>query len=316
MAAQNTDADTAEAGLFQMSWNARAASSEIPKLFAAYSAKPDGFLSIFQEGVTPKPSDLQNFGTGEGVAFQQLCKTCPAFAVEAAGVGLRVLRKHWGPINNHAAEIRQEADRLLAQVQGVVDMPDAIVRAPAPFEGRETHSVLEALKRIFEQLTKDGGATMPAPANNNPISLLEQVAKLIQTINPQNKPAAQPPADQQFDVLQKVIGMLMPIINPGAAVPPAAAPLGQVNGALGQTIGNLLNGKKTGLGAIGAVLTSLLSATSGTDTGIGKLLLGLVPAAGLSQFAMPVFLGLAAWGVLGKLEKWVQGKVATSQVPK
>src|SRR5262249_8770525 len=90
LSANNTDADTAEAGLFQMSWNARGASPELPKLFAAYSARPDGFLSIFQEGVNPKTTD--NVGSGEGVAFQQLCKSCPAFAVEAAAVGLRVLR--------------------------------------------------------------------------------------------------------------------------------------------------------------------------------------------------------------------------------
>lgn len=314
MSASNTDADTAEAGLFQMSWNAHTASSEIPKLFAAYSAAgADGFLSIFQEGVTPKPSDLENFGTGEGFAFQQLCKTCPAFAVEAAAVGLRVRRKHWGPINNHAAEIRAEADRLLAEVQGVVDMPDAVAQAPAPAEERETHSLL---KRILERLSKDGGGTtMPAPAENNPIALLEQVAKLLQSLQPQNKPDQPAPGDQQVDTLRKVIALLMPIINPDAAAA-KDAPLGQVNGALGQTIGKLLNGKKTAIGTIGALLTSLLSATSGTDTGIASVLKMLIPAAGLSQFAMPVFLALAAWGVLGKLEKWLPGKLGANQLPK
>ena len=132
MSADNATADTAEAGLFQMSWNARAASPELPRSFAAYSAKPDGFLSIFQEGVTPKASDLENSGTGEGVAFQRLCKSCPAFAVEAAAVGLRVLRKHWGPINRHEVEVRPEADRLLQQVQGVVD---SAVPVPIPDPG-------------------------------------------------------------------------------------------------------------------------------------------------------------------------------------
>jgi hypothetical protein len=41
--------------------------------------------------------------------------------VEAAAVGLRVLRKHWGPINNRAAEIRPEADDLFQRVQSIVD---------------------------------------------------------------------------------------------------------------------------------------------------------------------------------------------------
>jgi hypothetical protein len=92
-------------------------------------------------------------------------------------------------------------------------------------------------------------------------------------------------------------------------------PLGQVNGALGQTIGDLLNGKKTAMGTIGALLTSLLSAFSSggmAETGIGKLLALATPAAGLSQFAMPIFLAIAAWGVLGKLEKWAQGQVPVS----
>ena len=119
--AENTSADTAEAGLFQMSWNANSASPLIGTLFTDYSNEPDGYLSIFQEGVTATHNDLTNYGDGEGAAFQQLCKTCPAFAVEAAGVGLRVLRTHWGPIISRAAEVRPEADTLLQQVQSVAD---------------------------------------------------------------------------------------------------------------------------------------------------------------------------------------------------
>ena len=48
----NITSDTAEAGLFQMSWNAHTASPLIPKLFADYSNSADGFLSTFQEGVS------------------------------------------------------------------------------------------------------------------------------------------------------------------------------------------------------------------------------------------------------------------------
>jgi len=117
----NTSADTAEAGLFQMSWNARVASPLIAQLFADYSKSPDGFLSIFQEGVNCGHNDYANYGDGDGAAFQQLCKSCPAFAAQAAAVGLRVLRTHWGPINNRAAEVRPEADSLLQQVQAIVD---------------------------------------------------------------------------------------------------------------------------------------------------------------------------------------------------
>ena len=119
--ANNVTADTAEAGLFQMSWDARGASPELPRLFAAYSAHPQGFLSVFQDGVKPTDSDLSNYGTGQGAEFQRLCKTCPAFAAEAAALGLRTIRKHWGPINRREAEIRPECDRLLQQVQNLID---------------------------------------------------------------------------------------------------------------------------------------------------------------------------------------------------
>jgi hypothetical protein len=119
--ANNATADTAETGLFQMSWNASSASPELPKLFRAYSANPEGFLSIFQEGVRSTESDLTNYGSGEGAEFQRLCKSCPAFAVEAAALGLRTIRKHWGPINRHEAEVRPECNKLLQQVQDVID---------------------------------------------------------------------------------------------------------------------------------------------------------------------------------------------------
>ena len=123
--ASNVSADTAEAGLFQQSWNSRVASPELPKLFAAYSAKPDGFLSIFREGLSGSASS--NAGSGDGAAFQALCKSCPAFAVEAAAVGLRTIRRHWGPINRREAEIRPEAETLLLQVQKVIDAAPALV---------------------------------------------------------------------------------------------------------------------------------------------------------------------------------------------
>ena len=94
------------------------------------------------------------------------------------------------------------------------------------------------------------------------------------------------------------------ILAPGADG--KSLPLGQVNGALGQTIGNLLNGKKTALGLLGAVATPLLTQAS-TSTALAPVLAMLTPAAGLSGFALPIFLGLTAWGVLGKMEKWSQG---------
>jgi hypothetical protein len=123
--ATNMTADTAEAGLFQTSFNARAASPFMPQLFQWYSANPAGFLDVFQEGVRPcSASDLQNFGSGDGAEFQQLSKDCPAFAAEFAAIGLRNIRTHWGPINNKTAEIKPDCDTMLQQVQQAVDASD------------------------------------------------------------------------------------------------------------------------------------------------------------------------------------------------
>jgi N-acetyl-anhydromuramyl-L-alanine amidase AmpD len=127
--AQNTTADTAEAGLFQTSFNARSASPLMPALFAQFSANPSGFLEVFKEGVRCSAGDLENFGSGDGKDFQQLSKECPGFAAEFAAVGLRNIRKHWGPINTRAAEIQPKCDEMLKQVQAFVDATPAISSA-------------------------------------------------------------------------------------------------------------------------------------------------------------------------------------------
>ena len=165
--ASNVSADTAEAGLFQQSWNSRGASPELPKLFEAYSANPDGFLSIFREGLSGSASS--NEGSGDGAAFQALCKSCPAFAVEAAAVGLRTIRRHWGPINRREAEIRPEAETLLLQVQKVIDSAPALVPGggPIPTVPRPHHppADLLGLKDLENRTT---GMPAPEPSTGAP----------------------------------------------------------------------------------------------------------------------------------------------------
>lgn len=117
----NSTPDTAEAGLFQTSYNARNANRLMPQLISKYSTNPDGFVEVFREGVTYHDSELENIGPGEGEKFQRLSKACPAFAAEFAAVGLRNLRRHWGPINRKEVELRPECDALLKQVENIVD---------------------------------------------------------------------------------------------------------------------------------------------------------------------------------------------------
>jgi hypothetical protein len=158
------------------------------------------------------------------------------------------------------------------------------------------------------------------PGPDDVTALLERLVPLVERLQGQGTlggtlgrtlgttvgsvPGVTPIATPQPAQLGKALDLIKTILAPGADGKPAV--LGQVNGALGQTIGNLLNGKKTALGLLGAVATPLLTQAS-TTTALGPILALLTPAAGLSGFALPIFLGLTAWGVLGKMEKWSQG---------
>ena len=136
--------------------------------------------------------------------------------------------------------------------------------------------------------------------------MLERLLPLIEKLQGPRAPTAIPADLQQPEQLRKALDLIKTILVPGADGKSLPLPLGQVNGALGQTIGNLLNGKKTAIGLLGAVITPMLTQAS-TTTALAPILAMLTPAAGLAPFTLPIFLGLTAWGVLGKMEKWSQG---------
>ena len=129
-APQNQTAERAEAGLFQTSFDARHASPLLPRLFAEFTARPEGFRDIFREGCPPcRPKDLENFGTGPGRDFQQLSKESPGFAAEFAAVTLRNDCSHYGPIRNRAAKVMPDCDAMLRQVQDLVTTSPDICQA-------------------------------------------------------------------------------------------------------------------------------------------------------------------------------------------
>jgi Putative peptidoglycan binding domain len=354
--------ETAEAGLFQMSWDARAISPFITPLCDEYRRTGGGYKSTFAEGVTPTSKDLETVGGGDGATFQQMMKEMPGLAVETAAVGLRKnggATGHWGPIRRHEAKLLPEADDLLQQVQqlmaGVPREPVITPEVPVvpvpvvPVTVRDPLWVQQALNALgvnpplaedgvsgplttaavvqFQQLnglSPSGVADaatvaaierrlrtpvrpVPGPTPSAPtdiIALLERLVILIEKLKAQ-RPMMDPSSGaSQTERLRKTAELLSAILSPGTAGTPP--PVGQVNGALGQTIGNLLNGKKTAIGLLGAVITPILSAVP-PGSGLGQVLAMLTPAAGLSPYTMPIFLGLTAWGVLGKMEKWAQG---------
>jgi hypothetical protein len=125
MSADNVSSETAEAGLFQMSWNASSSSEEMQKLMDEYAPcpSPQCLGEVFSEGVECSSSDWDCYGSGDGYRYQQMAKQCPIFAVHCAAIGLRNLRQHWGPVNRYEVELKSEADAMLAVVQQIVMPP-------------------------------------------------------------------------------------------------------------------------------------------------------------------------------------------------
>ncbi|MGL4727297.1 MAG: glycosyl hydrolase 108 family protein [Bosea sp. (in: a-proteobacteria)] len=102
------------------------------------------------------------------------------------------------------------------------------------------------------------------------------------------------------------------IVTPGKE----GAELGPVSGALGQTIGNLLNGRKSAIGILGSLATTFLSPTTvasadGVMKTIKPALVNTVtmlePLMAIAPGMQPVFLAMTAWGFLSKMEKWSTG---------
>lgn len=120
-AGSNRPASAGEAGLFQTSYDSLSASAELPKLYSEYKKTKDTrcMLDVFKAGA--KCSSLSNLGTGAGADFQAFLKSCPAFATEYAMTTLRVLRSHYGPINRREAEVNSSCNKMLKQVQQLVE---------------------------------------------------------------------------------------------------------------------------------------------------------------------------------------------------
>lgn len=125
--AENTSSETAEAGLFQTSYNAHDCCPEFDPLMDEYEAADSGtfplsgFREVFARDVVCSDADWDCYGSGRGYDFQLLCKEQPAFAVESCALVLRNRREHYGPINRKEAELRTEADDMFRAVQAFID---------------------------------------------------------------------------------------------------------------------------------------------------------------------------------------------------
>lgn len=131
MSASNVTSDTAEAGLFQTSYNANSANpAEFNGLMTEYQAdanKAACYTGQFAQGVSCSSSSWACYGSGKGYDFQKLCKDCPAFATETHALTLRNLANHYGPIIRQEAELRSDAIRMFQSVADYLDAGKALV---------------------------------------------------------------------------------------------------------------------------------------------------------------------------------------------
>ena len=206
-------------------------------------------------------------------------------------------------ITKQAAPAQQQQGQQPQQQQPQLQLPQLPVPVQPPLPVQADLSPV--LQRIEDLLTQIQSGKLNIQTAD-PVTLLQKVLSVV-PLNAGQNPAQMPAAPTSNDQLQQVIKVLNVILGQTPA-------LGQVNGALGDTIGNLLNGKKSAVGIGGSLLTALLMNVP-TDPSVvaqgGALVKMLAPIVGavpgLGQVALPVFLAIGAWGVLGKLEKWAQG---------
>lgn len=123
--ADNVQAETCEAGLFQTSWNYHVCATDAETLMAEYEhalrgREPQCQLAAFADGVSCSAEDWQNYGSGKGAYFQELTKLCPAFACESAAVAIRNICKHYGPVVRGEVQITPEADELFAEIDEIL----------------------------------------------------------------------------------------------------------------------------------------------------------------------------------------------------
>ena len=122
MSADNVEADTCEAGLFQTSWNISSCSDVIEELLAEFWNDPHGFRPEFGiENGQPSANQLDCYGSGIGAQYQWLARYSPAFTTLVTGVGLRLRRSHWGPIGRYEVDLSPTVNELLIEVQKLVE---------------------------------------------------------------------------------------------------------------------------------------------------------------------------------------------------
>ena len=120
MSTDNVTAETAEAGLFQVSHNSIKSHPQLQPLFDQHRGRDD-LLTVFDDDVKCSTRSWTDWGSGPGREFQSLTKQNPKFALLYAGILLRRARKHWGPINRKEVEVTRDGLELFDDVMRAIE---------------------------------------------------------------------------------------------------------------------------------------------------------------------------------------------------
>ena len=223
-------------------------------------------------------------------------------------------------------------------ISDVIDLYDAKLRAHPNYQhfkngfNRRVNKLRLETERWLEE---DGEQTLPIPTPNlseegDPVvtdkvsDIIQALLTALQSATTTTTPGATtttttPAAGAETGVAAAAsLALLLRQLaqgldgNPVVLPPDSAATnvLTPVNGALGQWLGKLLDGRKSALGILGVLASALLTpGTAGaaaTTSPLGELIpiIGSIP--GLAPILMPVSLALTAWGLLGKIDKYVR----------
>lgn len=112
----------AETGAWQFSANSLNASLSLKQVYAHFQSNPENCdLKTFTEGA--RSPNVEFIGTGPGFEFQRFMRICPAAQAQYTAVGIRVLRKHWGPINRKEAEYNKSCESMFSEIEKVLSCP-------------------------------------------------------------------------------------------------------------------------------------------------------------------------------------------------
>jgi lysozyme family protein/peptidoglycan hydrolase-like protein with peptidoglycan-binding domain len=130
-----------------------------------------------------------------------------------------------------------------------------VISGPQPQQNNQFAVVVAVLDAVVQRLG-DLERNVPssasgAPLPTDPVALVERLLAVLQKATPQAATSSPGPVSPDVEQLNKAISLLNAIIG---TAKDEKLPLGPVNGALGQTIGNLLDGYKTAIGVGGSLL--------------------------------------------------------------